>query len=379
MQRIYLISHYRNRASEVWLHRIRDAIGYQICGEAYFDVGDHSPGTVYQMVPGWWRVLLRTGLVNDWKYATPGTSGLATAIRDAKPDLVYCHFANLAVRLQKVWKKSDLPVAVHCHGFDVSFDLLDEKGRPRHSKSYSKDVASLIPRCHLISNSEFSRQNLIENGVAASGISTWHFGVPSRYEDRPLITTRLQLLFLGRFIGCKGPLETLRAFAMARSQGLTANLVMAGDGPLMNECRRLATSLGVHNDVTFPGVVDADQASRLFRESHIFTAHTQRDPVTRQCEAFGVAFAEALGAGLPVITGNHAGPATYLTHNHDSLLFEPGDIDAHAQSLLNVASDHDLRARLSRNTHSTARQKFDLERQHAELLNLLSRFAGSSE
>jgi len=375
---LYLIAHYHDRPSEVWLHRLRESLGNQVRGEAYFDTGKNPAVPPLCLTPLYWKILLRTGWVSDWKYAPPRTSALKQSIARSESKLVYCHFANLAIRLMSVWDAIEHPVVVHCHGFDIAFDLLDANGRPRYTQRYRDDLVRLSKRVHLIANSEFSRQRLLSIGVADSRISVWHFGVPASQVCHVDNADPIQILFLGRFIGCKGPLETVQAFKLLRERGFEANMTMAGDGPLRMRCQSLSRELGMEDCIKFPGAVDRDEVGRLMVESNLFTAHTQQDPVTRQCEAFGVAFAEALASGLPVVTGNHAGPSTFLTHEHDALLFAPGNVEQHADYLQRLVEDSELRRRLSHQAQLTATERFDMDRQMSVLVDLLSRTVKAS-
>jgi len=271
----------------------------------------------------------------------------------------------------------DVPVVVHCHGFDVSFDLMKRNGKRKYSDRYKEKIIELSRRCWLIANSEFTQDRLVAQGVPRERILVWHFGVP-RLEPLGSGDAVKQILFLGRFVGFKGPTETLRAFAIARERGLLANLVMAGAGPLLPASQRLVEELGIQHFVSFRGTVDQTQAAELFQKSHVFTAHTQQDQLTNQCEAFGVAFAEAMAAGLPVVTGNHAGPSTFLTHEKNALLFTPGNIEGHAKLLQQISTDEELRSRLAWNAIRTAEHDFNLTQQHDKLLDLLSNLARGS-
>ncbi|TWT92807.1 glycosyltransferase family 4 protein [Stieleria varia] len=373
--RAYLVAHYFNRSSELWLARIRDAMQQYICGDAYFDTSGSTSSNTLSLMRQWWSLVRKTRLTDDFIFAPPRRRALVSSVRGARANLVYCHYVNLATRLDSCWRSLRTPLAVHCHGYDVTFDLKNAKGRRRYSDGYLQRVVRLSQYSHMIANSDFTRHRLIEHGIAEDRVTTWYFGVPITRTATRVSTDLVHFLYLGRFVGFKGPIETLRAFALAVSRGLRARLVMAGGGTLFNECRNLAIRLRVDHLVDFPGVVSAAQGAKLFGESHVFTAHTRQDPVTNQCEAFGVAFAEALGAGLPVVTGRHAGPSTFLSHEHNSLLFPPGDIDAHAESLMRIANDSELRSQLSQNAIATAAMRFDPDKQHAILIDLLSRIA----
>ncbi len=65
-------------------------------------------------------------------------------------------------------------------------------------------------------------------------------------------------------------------------------------------------------------------------------------------EPFGIAFVEALYAGLPVITANHGG-ATEIVDDTTGRLVEPNDPDALAGALEELVNDSSQRALLSQN------------------------------
>ena len=104
-----------------------------------------------------------------------------------------------------------------------------------------------------------------------------------------------QALFLSRLDPKKQPDQLLRAWARARPADW--RLVLAGPAaPAYREMLGgLVTSLGLQATVDLRDAVYAQEKDRLFRESDLFVLPTLS-------ENFGIAIAEALSYGLPVIT-----------------------------------------------------------------------------
>jgi len=117
--------------------------------------------------------------------------------------------------------------------------------------------------------------------------------------------------------------------------------------------------------------VDADTGARLRREADIFTAHNCTGEVTNQEEAFGVSFAEASADGLPVVTGRSGGIPEIVEDGVTGILFEPGDVEAHAEALLMLASDPERRARMGEAAWRRARERFPLSNEGPGLRTIL--------
>jgi len=64
-------------------------------------------------------------------------------------------------------------------------------------------------------------------------------------------------------------------------------------------------------------------------------------------EAFGMTWVEALCAGVPTIVSATAGPLSYLTHDLQCLMFEPGDVSGLVNQIRTLADSFELRTRLS--------------------------------
>lgn len=140
---------------------------------------------------------------------------------------------------------------------------------------------------------------IIGNQVSLTGEE----GLP---EPPPVVPERpLKLVSVGNLIDHKGVLEAVETVHTLGQQGVNATLRWAGTGPLKSQAERLANELGIEGRITFVGHLDSKQLAQLLREAHLFILPTVS-------ETFGVALAEALGAGLPVVATGRGGHEGFL-------------------------------------------------------------------
>jgi len=155
-------------------------------------------------------------------------------ILDQSPvDSVFCHYMNFAVGFRRVWDTVDVPLYIHCHGYDITWDM-PSPSLPflrRFSRNYIHKAIRLASRAQVIVNSEQARHRLIQDGFPEKRIVVKYIGVPVPSElPRPSgESTEIQVLYLGRLIDCKGPDLTIRAFEIACRQGFNGRLTIAGD------------------------------------------------------------------------------------------------------------------------------------------------------
>jgi glycosyltransferase involved in cell wall biosynthesis len=98
-----------------------------------------------------------------------------------------------------------------------------------------------------------------------------------------------------------------------RVPGIT--LTLAGDGPRLAQCRRLAESLEVADRVTFLGATDHDDVLRRMHEAAVVVVPSRQEP-------FGIVVLEAMACGTPVVATRVGGIPGILTHMQEGLLVE---------------------------------------------------------
>lgn len=161
----------------------------------------------------------------------------------------------------------------------------------------------------------------------------------------------LLLLGLGRLRYYKGFDTMIRALQSLHSM----QFVLVGSGPMENEWRQLAQSLGVSDRVTFAGEVsDADLAS-YYQAADLFVL-----PANARAEAFGAVLAEAMAAGLPCVTTEVGSGTSWVVQDGvTGTVVPPRDPRALAEAIERILGDGDTRSKMSHAAAQRARHKFD--------------------
>lgn len=116
------------------------------------------------------------------------------------------------------------------------------------------------------------------------------------YESYPALRKKRVLLFLSRIHEKKGCDLLIEAFAKVANQDANLHLLMAGPShpDLLNKLKSLAERLGIAERITWPGMLQGDMKWGAFYASEAFVLSSHQ-------ENFGIAVAEALGCGMPVL------------------------------------------------------------------------------
>ncbi len=159
--------------------------------------------------------------------------------------------------------------------------------------------------------------------------------VPAMSAAAPVIPLPAVPSVRGYIIG--GPIYTTRA-----SQYTIAEL------------RAVAAKIGLNGNIGFTGYVkDAPAAIRAL--DIVVHASTQPEP-------FGLAVAEAMACGKPVVASNAGGVGEIIRENESALGHKPGDAQALARTIERLAGQPDLCRRLGTQARREALARFDQDR-----------------
>jgi glycosyltransferase involved in cell wall biosynthesis len=117
------------------------------------------------------------------------------------------------------------------------------------------------------------------------------------------------------------------------------NLVVAGDGPLRD---RVPNALGAVPHV---------EVERLLERASVVVAPCER-------EGFGIAAAEALAFGRPVVAAAGGALLELVDDEETGLFVPPRDARALRAAVERLLGDRELRKRLGREAHARARGRF---------------------
>lgn len=116
-----------------------------------------------------------------------------------------------------------------------------------------------------------------------------------------------KILFLSRIHPQKGLGDLVLAWARVRQPGWQVVIAGPSEGGYEDEIKLLIRKHGFEGDFDFPGLVSGEKKERCFAEADVFVLPTYS-------ENFGIAVAEALARGIPVITTTGAPWQELETH-----------------------------------------------------------------
>jgi glycosyltransferase involved in cell wall biosynthesis len=169
--------------------------------------------------------------------------------------------------------------------------------------------------------------------------------IPNAIDCGPFLGARraagspLRLFHIGRLVQTKGVFETVQGLALARSRGVDAQLVIAGDGPDLPRLRQAVEELGLAGQVRFAGSAFGERKARLTREADVLLLPTYHS------EGLPYALLEGMAAGLVPIVTRIAAIPDVVTEGVHGLFVPARDPEAIAQALATLDAD---RARLAR-------------------------------
>lgn len=115
----------------------------------------------------------------------------------------------------------------------------------------------------------------------------------------------LRLVSVGAMVPGKDPVLMVATLAELRRVGTNASLTWVGDGPLRAQAESEAARLGVAEHVRITGQVPSETVFAELARADVFVLPTRS-------ETFGVAIAEALAHGRPVVVGSEGAQREYV-------------------------------------------------------------------
>lgn len=144
----------------------------------------------------------------------------------------------------------------------------------------------------------------------------------------------------------------VEAFARA-TRNTDAHLVLVGDGPEQNECRRVAQTLGVAGRVSFLG--ERSVLPELLAPADVFC-------LTSTEESFGLSALEAMACGTAVVATDVGGVSEVVTDGISGLLAPVDDQEGYSQLLARVLFEKGLSDKLGAGARGEAQTRFAREK-----------------
>lgn len=202
--------------------------------------------------------------------------------------------------------------------------------------------------------SESTADDMAARGVPRDSISIVHCGIDRELYSHDATVPKYDrptILYLGRIKKYKSVQHLIRALVLVKREVPAARLMVVGNGDYRDQLRELAQSLGVAEDVEFPGFVSQQEKVDRMRRSHVAVLPSPK-------EGWGLTNIESSSVGTAVIAANSPGLRDSVNDGVSGFLYPYGDVDALAEKLTRVLTDNDLRHRLEQGGLAWAR-RFD--------------------
>jgi glycosyltransferase involved in cell wall biosynthesis len=282
----------------------------------------------------------------------PYAAELLCISRRSRPDVVNFHFASphagalmLAKRILKI------PTVLSLVGRTDVLRLLPARER-WYLRAAIASADAVIPNStyYLGEDLVSSRAEVIPYGVDTSEFSPARRA--RRFRDElGLDADHFVLFSVQRLARVKRVDQLIRAMADVVPLNSRVVLVLGGKGDEESRLRALVDQLGLADNVRFLGFVEHDRLPDCFASSDAFVFHSM-------VETFGIVFAQAMAAGLPIIAANTSCVPDVLGAE-SGLLVEPFDRAAFAEAILTLAGRRSLAAEIGSRNRARAIREFD--------------------
>jgi glycosyltransferase involved in cell wall biosynthesis len=192
----------------------------------------------------------------------------------------------------------------------------------------------------VISNS--TRDDLVARGIPAGRIEVIYPGIDAtwyRPDSHVARAAHPTFLYVGRLRRYKGVDIALRALALARAQGVGAELEIAGTGDDRPRLEALTRRLGLEPVVRFLGYVSEEEKRRRLRAAWAVVLPSPK-------EGWGISNVEAAACGTAALASDSPGLVETVRHGETGFLVPHGDAAALAERMVALARDKGLVERL---------------------------------
>lgn len=285
-----------------------------------------------------------------WSYATWGAWAAPTLRRALKElratfpfELVHAHYATPAGDAVRR-ALPHVPLVVSVHGGDVL-------ATPHRSAYARRTVEKALDHATLVlanSAGTEARARLL----GARQTTVVHLGtdvpatIPPRTDPRPTLVT------VGHLVARKHHAEILHALAQLAPMHPDLRYVIVGDGPERQPLEALIAHLGLAERVELTGQLAPAEARARAAQADLFVL-----PSTD--EAFGVAYIEAMAAGVPAIgCAGEDGPDEIAAHGEGLVRVPPHDVTALTTTIGSLLADPARLAQLAAAARATVERHF---------------------
>jgi len=287
-------------------------------------------------------------------YALALASQMVNLIEFEQLDLLHVHYAlphaTSAYLARQIMAERGLnvPIVTTLHGTDIT--LVGKDPSYKHVVEFSIDKSDGVTAV-----SEYLRRETYENfeikqevKVIPNFIDLERFKASDQTELKKELAPSGEkiIVHVSNFRKVKRVPVVIEIFAKTLEKGISAKLVLAGDGPDRQVAEQQCRSLGICEHVHFMG--KWERVEDILSIADLFL-------IPSGSETFGLSALEAMSCSVPVISSDIGGLPEVNIHGETGYACALDDINCMADYTVQVLSTPSLHATLSRNARKRAK------------------------
>lgn len=238
-----------------------------------------------------------------------------------KPEIIHAHFGDVGYIASMLARQINVPLVITEHSSLMNRDIVD------------KDILEVSQKGYTFANGVISVSNALAQKIKKNtGVSscvipnivdTAAFNSIERKQHDNFNFVSVSSLIEIKHIG-----DLIRAFKTVHEEFPSMKLCIIGDGKERKNIKALIDDFHIGDSVRMTGTITRSEIANIFSEMDCFV-------LPSESETFGVAYIEAMAAGLPVIATKCGGPEDFV-NSKVGCLVEKNDIDQLAEAMKKV-------------------------------------------
>lgn len=304
-----------------------------------------------EVIPVPWLGPPRPVSYGSWGYwMAPALRRALDRLNAAWPvDVLHAHCIAPAGHAAARWslRRRGAALVVSAHGPDmIHVPELSPVGR-------RASVVALRAADAVLANSRWASQRCEQIAGGPLPVEVVYLGADP-VTDSPPHDGRVRLVTIGHLVARKRHENVLWALA-ALEPARRPDYLVIGDGPCRRPLERLTDELRLREHVRFVGQLPNEQAVRSAAGCDLFVMPGVEEP-------FGVAYVEAMAAGVPAIgSRGEGGPEDIAAAGEGMVLVNPDDVPGLAEAIGRLCDDPAELRRLGEAARATATTNFSWE------------------
>ncbi len=242
--------------------------------------------------------------------------------KHGQPDIIHSHFIGSGYMAVKVFSNLGIPLILTEHYSAMNQKQLDTYYHKVGKYTYPR-VSKVVAVSDYLAKNINSKFN-VDVCVIPNIVDTSCFGVKSKNSD----SDGFSFISTGNLQPNKRMDLLIDSFYAAFKDNNDVRLHIFGEGPERKKLEKMIADYNLRDRVFLMGLAERKDIAVKMQESDCFV-------LASRLETFGVAYIEALAAGLPVIATRCGGPEDFI-NKKNGILVDVDDNDALVAAMLKM-------------------------------------------